>query len=107
MPQIYKTKDGTQTGFVPGVGEIVNGLLTVPDGIVIENANLEKIEPEKLEEPSQPQASAAPAAPAPSVSPAPSAPVPPANVPVTPPQTAPVIQPTPPVEQVNKEATNE
>jgi len=103
MPQVYRTKNKIQTGFVPGVGEIVNGLLTVPDGIVIENANLEKIEPEKVEEPSLPQASAAPAAPAPSVSPVPSVPATPVSVPVTPPQTTPVTQPTPPAEQVNKE----
>jgi len=38
----YKTKDGTQTGVVPGVGEIVNGLLkNAPANL--ENPNLELV----------------------------------------------------------------
>ena len=38
----YKTKDGSQTGVVPGVGEIVNGILSnAPDNL--ENPNLELV----------------------------------------------------------------
>lgn len=71
----YKTKDGSKTGFVPGVGEIVDGKLTVPDGMTIENANLEIVE----DQPS-PTAPAAPVA---------SNPVPPAQAanPIPPTQT--------------------
>ena len=57
----YKTKDGTLTGFVPGVGQIVDGKITVPDGVVIENANLVKID-ETSPQPAAPTAPAAPVA---------------------------------------------
>ena len=70
----YKTKDGSQTGFVPGVGAIVDGLLkNAPDNL--ENANLVKVE---TPIPSQPPAPAAPAA-SPSVNPAPMPATPTAN----------------------------
>ena len=39
----YKTKDGSQTGIVPGVGIIANGQITVPDHVVIQNANFELV----------------------------------------------------------------
>lgn len=38
----YKTKNGQMTGFVPGVGEIVDGKIEGPDNL--ESANLEKVE---------------------------------------------------------------
>jgi hypothetical protein len=85
MPQTYKTKDGTQSGFVVGVGQIVDGKIEVPDGVIIENANLVKVE-------DQPQT--APAAPVAS------------NTPVNPMQNAPMDQPSPPqsIQNVNKES---
>lgn len=39
---LYKTKNGQQTGVVPGVGEIVNGKIEGPDNL--ESANLVKVE---------------------------------------------------------------
>ena len=58
MPTIYKTKDGTLTGFVPGVGLIVDGKITVPEGVVIENANFEKVEGSQFQNaPAAPSAS--------------------------------------------------
>lgn len=38
---IYQTKDGSKTGFVPGVGEIVDGKIEGPDNL--ESPNLEKM----------------------------------------------------------------
>lgn len=35
----YKTKDGTKTGFIPGVGEIVDGEISSP--VELESPNLE------------------------------------------------------------------
>jgi hypothetical protein len=41
----YRRKDGQKVnGFVPGAGEVVDGVITVPDGIVFENAAFEKAE---------------------------------------------------------------
>ncbi|HVB24126.1 MAG TPA: hypothetical protein VNG51_19465 [Ktedonobacteraceae bacterium] len=68
----YQTKDGTKIGFVPGVGEIVDGLLKdAPDNL--ENHNLVKVEQAQQAEQTsvqppvqpqtQPQVSAAPAVP--------------------------------------------
>jgi hypothetical protein len=42
--KVYKTKDGSQSGFVVGFGAITNGQIEVPDNAVIENANLELVE---------------------------------------------------------------
>jgi hypothetical protein len=69
----YKTKNGQLTGFVPGVGEIVDGLIhNAPEGL--ESANLVRVE----EEP----AKAAPVAPAPAAAPVP-APTPTAPITTT------------------------
>jgi hypothetical protein len=85
----YRTKNGQKTGFVPGVGVIADGTITVPDGMILENANLELVEDQQ---PSQ----AAPAAPAPSVS---------ATQPVAPATSLPPTptQPVPQITQTNQE----
>lgn len=38
----YKTVDGSQTGFIPGVGEIIDGVITSDQPL--ENANLALVE---------------------------------------------------------------
>ena len=90
MPAVtYRTKDGTKEGFVPGVGPIVDGRITVPEGTVLENANLERIEDQPQPQP-HPQAAPAASVASPSVASSP-APVP-------------VAQPVPHNEQpVNKD----
>lgn len=89
MSQTYQTKDGTQDGFVPGVGQIVGGKITVPDGIVLENANLELVV-------DQPQPQAAPVAPAATPSATP--------VTLTTSPVAPQPAPAPEQQTVNKES---
>lgn len=42
--ETWETIDGTQTGVVIGAGVIADGKITVPEGTVIENANLRKVE---------------------------------------------------------------
>jgi len=81
MCALYKTKDGTKTGFVPGVGDIVNGKIEGPENL--ESANLVRVD-----EQTPPPQQTAPAAPAASI-PAPvQAATPPApnNPSTTPPQ---------------------
>lgn len=60
----YKTTNGVQTGFVPGVGEIVDGIIEAPENWQ-HGANFEKV----VETPKQEQPTVALAAPA--ASPAP------------------------------------
>ena len=81
MSRSYKTKNGEKEGFVPGVGQIVDGKITVPDGVTIENANFELVQESS-------ESQAAPVAP-----PASTTPTPTAVPPVSPQQPAPV-QPT-------------
>lgn len=90
----YRTKDGTKTGFIPGLGVIVDGVITVPDEIVIENANLEKV----TEAPA-PATQAAPAEPA-TPSPAPAA------APATPPAATPQ-EATPQLTPANQDTNQE
>lgn len=70
---LYKTKNGLKTGFVPGVGRIVDGLIET--SVLLEGGNLELVET-KQEEQQQPNQTApveTPTQPTPPVS-APAAP---------------------------------
>lgn len=44
---LWKTKNGQQEGFVPGVGQIVAGKIDIPDNVEVESSNLVKVEPEQ------------------------------------------------------------
>jgi len=57
---IFQTKNGAKTGFVPGVGAIVDGKIEGPDNL--ENPNLAKVE-EKEQLPVVPVAPSASVAP--------------------------------------------
>jgi hypothetical protein len=72
---LYKTKNGMLTGSVPGVGEIVDGLIEGPDNL--EGPNLVKVDQPQVA-PAAPVASPQPTAPninTPPATPAPVAPL--------------------------------
>lgn len=84
MSTLYKTKNGMQDGFVPGVGAIVNGMIEGPDNL--ESPNLVKVD--------QPQIAASQTAPAaPVASPQPT-PAPATNI-ITPPAAPATAEPAP------------
>lgn len=60
----YKTTNGILTGFVSGVGEIVNGVIEAPDNWR-HGSNYEKIVAQPKAAPAAPAASTTPVAPAP------------------------------------------
>lgn len=101
MPVIYRTRNGMQNGYVTIAGRpvpIINGMLTVPDGTVIESANLEIVVQEKPAEETPTQSvnntpsQTAPAAPV--ASPA-----------IVTPVITPTVAPSPPAQDTNLNTT--
>lgn len=84
MTKTYKTRNGQQTGFVPGAGVIVDGKITVPDDVVLEG-NFEEVKQTDQTDQAAPVAPAATPTQPPVPTPPPQPPTPP-QPPVNPPQ---------------------